>query len=346
MTQRQQMTHYTSINAHAHAAGDPGASVVLTLDQAGARPGPRAVAVGFFDGVHIGHQTIIRRLVNEAAAGRLLPTCLTFEPHPLQVIEGRRGGPPMLTTLDEKVSIMRDMGVGECVVAPFTPEFAAHSPGEFAQLVVRETLDARVVMVGYNFTFGRSGFGKADDLRRFGEDLGFRVIVVDPVMVNGVPVSSTAVRQAVSQGDMYAARGMLGRPYSVRGRVVHGDGRGRRLGIPTANVDVPAGRLLPLGGVYATIAYSGDLYAASVTNVGSRPTFAQGPEGPARAPLVLETYVPGFSGNLYGRNIEIRFLKRLRDERRFEKGEDLVRQVLDDARQALHLASREAPEGG
>ncbi|NPV71278.1 MAG: riboflavin biosynthesis protein RibF [Firmicutes bacterium] len=331
--------------------------VVFNLDEAASGPGPRAVAVGFFDGVHAGHQAIIRRLVSEAQGTDLLPTCLTFEPHPLQVVGNGPGGPPMLTTLEEKVSIMNRMGVRQCVVAPFTPEFAGISPYEFARGVLKENLDARVVLVGYNFTFGSGGTATAEDLGRLGRDLGFRVIIVEPVIVSGVPVSSTAVRQAVSRGDMAAAREMLGRPYSVSGRVVHGDGRGRTLGVPTANLDVPPGRLLPLRGVYATVAVAGEFRAASVTNVGSRPTFlgCAGPAtplqgapdaGPGAVRVAVETHIPGFCGDLYGRTLEVRFLKRLRDERRFERREDLVKQVLADALAALDLVSHDTPGGG
>ncbi len=198
------------------------------------------------------------------------------------------------------------------------------------------------VLVGYNFTFGARARGNAGDLRRFGERLGFRVIVIDPVVVNGSPASSTAIRGALARGDVESARAMLGRPYSLRGVVVHGDGRGRGLGIPTANISVPPVRLVPAAGVYATVAAWRGLSAASVTNVGWKPTFrATGGGEPS-----IETHILGFDGDLYGATLELHFLAKLREERRFDDQAALVEQVGADVKRALDICSAERAKGG
>lgn len=308
--------------------------VIRSLNDVSRTPGPRAVALGFFDGVHLGHQRIINELVAESRRSGLVSTCLTFDPHPLLVLQPRSHGLKMLTSLEERLALFDSLGVETAIVAGFDQEFAMMSPGEFARSVLKEAIGARVVACGFNFTFGQGGEGTSADLARLGSDLGFAVRVHRPVLVDGVAVSSTVIRRAVEAGDVTRARVMLGRPYSLQGEVIAGDGRGKRLQIPTANLRVSPERLLPACGVYATVSETVMGRFPSVTNVGVRPTF------PAAAATV-ETHIGGFSGDIYGTEMKVLFLKRLRDERLFAGGDELTEQVRKDAALAREIAAGE-----
>ena len=309
--------------------------VVLSIEEARSIRGPKCVAIGFFDGVHIGHQKIIGAVVRESQKRGLLSTAITFEPHPLRVLKTETP-PPLLTPLDKKLELLASLGLDACAVLSFSPDFAGLSAEEFSRCVLKDGFEPRLVCVGYNFTFGHRGVGTPDTLRELGRKLGFRVKVFAPVKVGGVTVSSTAVRELVAGGRVKEARRLLGRPFSIRGEVVAGDGRGRQMGIPTANLVPPPEQLLPADGVYAVVVKARGRSYVGVTNVGRRPTFPS----PRR---LVEAHLLDYSGHLYGQDIEVFFLEWLRAEQTFPDAEALRRQVVLDSQKARRLAG---PEGG
>lgn len=277
------------------------------------QPRPRRVAVGEFDGVHLGHR--------EVMAGN--DTVLTFEPHPASVVRAG-GGPKLLTTLEMKAELIAELGVEELVVVPFDESFAHQEATEFIERVLIDALAATHVSVGANFRFGHRARGTAALLAADGR---FETRIVPLVELDGVPVSSTRIRLLIESGEVDAAAQLLGAGFRMRGEVVHGDKRGRELGFPTANI-VPDPRLTcPGRGVYACRA--GERLAA--VNVGVRPTF-----GEDLRPLV-EAYVLDFEGELYGQWLTIEFIARLRGERRFASVEELVEQMHRDVERTREL---------
>ncbi len=290
-----------------------------------------SVALGNFDGVHVGHRALLARM-KEDAARRGAPSVLyTHEPHPAVVL--RHGTPPpRITTLEEKIEIVDSLGIDYMVVEPFTIDFAAQTPEAFVRNVLVERLGVGHAFVGNNFGFGRGRAGKAADLRRLGLASGFETTVVPPVVVGDAPASSTRVRQAVQDGEMELAAALLGRPFALRGSVVHGAARGQGLGFPTANL-APDKDLQPARGVYACQAIVDRCPEPAVTNVGVKPTFG----GEA---LTIEAFLLDFHGELYGHVIELRFLAKLREERRFPDVEALKTQIAADVERAREILAK------
>ena len=288
-----------------------------------AEPRPRHVAVGEFDGVHLGHREVI--------AGA--DTVLTFEPHPRAVV-APDAAPKLLTSLDIKTDLIAGLGVRELVVIPFDRSFAAQSAQEFIDSVLVEQLQAERVSVGENFRFGHKAQGDADLLRR--QD-AFEARVVPLVEVDGEIVSSTHVRGLVVAGDLEQANRFLGSPFQLRGTVVHGDERGRELGYPTANLVPDNALVYPGNGVYACRAAFEDggewRWWPAATNIGVRPTFVTG------RGVLVEAYLLDFDGDLYDRELRIAFLARLRGERRFDTVDGLVEQMHRDVRDARTIAA-------
>jgi riboflavin kinase/FMN adenylyltransferase len=277
-------------------------------------PRPRRVAVGTFDGVHLGHREVI--------AGA--DTVLTFDPHPSAIV-APNASPPLLTTLGRKAELLEAVGVEELVVIPFDKEFAARSAGEFIDEVLVGTLGATHVSVGENFRFGHKAQGDTDMLAA---DERFETRVVPLLEIDGEVVSSSHIRGLVLGGAVMYADRLLGAPFVVQGEVVHGDKRGRELGFPTANLVPRTGYVTPGHGVYAC--RTGDGHVAAV-NVGVRPMFVTG-----RGELI-EAYLLDFDGDLYGTELRLEFLKRLRGEKRFASVDALVEQMhldVDEARRA------------
>jgi riboflavin kinase / FMN adenylyltransferase len=288
-----------------------------------AEPRPRHVAVGEFDGVHLGHREVI--------AGA--DTVLTFEPHPRAVV-APDAAPKLLTSLAVKADLIAGLGVRELVVIPFDRSFAAQGPQEFVDSVLVERLGAQRVSVGENFRFGHKATGDADLLRR---QAAFEARVVPLVEVDGEIVSSTHIRGLVVAGELEKANRFLGSPFQLRGRVVHGDERGRELGYPTANLVPDNALVYPGNGVYACrAAFEQDgewRWWPAATSIGVRPTFVTG------RGVLVEAFLLDFEGDLYDRELRIAFLARLRGERRFDTVEGLVEQMHRDVESARAIAA-------
>jgi riboflavin kinase / FMN adenylyltransferase len=297
------------------------------------------VAIGKWDGVHLAHQSIISVLVAEARAEGGQALVMGFHPLPMAVLRPNQA-PPMLQTLEERAEVLAAMGVDVHLAMPFSPTFSAMPPEEFVRNVLVGELEARQVMVGFNFTFGRGGSGTAETLTRLCEPHGIPVRVFPPVRFDGESVSSTEVRFSVASGDMERATRLLGRPFALSAIVVEGDKRGRQIGYPTANLDLAPGRQLPAAGVYVARATvleqpgrcgslpcrveprSGPTFGAML-NLGWRPTF-QGRD------LRCEVHLLDFSGDLYGKELRVEFLQRLRGEQAFQGIGALKAQLAQD----------------
>jgi riboflavin kinase / FMN adenylyltransferase len=291
-----------------------------------------AITVGTFDGVHRGHQDVVARLVRLADARALTSIVVTFDPHPLDVVNPS-AAPPLLTTRAEKLDALEQTGVDVVVVLPFTAEMAAMSAERFVDEILLARCRLRALLVGHDHGFGRDRMGDASVLQALGAVRGFSVELVAPVQGSeGHPVSSTAIRRAVAGGDLARAADGLGRSYGVWSTVVHGEKRGRSLGYPTVNLaPVSARKLLPPDGVYAVRVLLPDGEYGGMLNLGGRPTWDE-------AERRLEAHLFDANGDWYGQPVEVRFLKRLREVRRFDDAESLRAQLRADedlARAAL-----------
>jgi len=301
----------------------------LAIDRDGA-----AITVGTFDGVHRGHQDVVARLVRLAAARTLTSIVVTFDPHPLEVVNPS-AAPPLLTTRAEKLEVLQGTGVDVVVVLPFTPALAAMSAERFVDEILLARCGLQALLVGHDHGFGRDRMGDASVLQALGALRGFSVALVAPVQgAEGHPVSSTAIRRAVAGGDLARAADGLGRLYGVRSTVVHGEKRGRSLGYPTVNLAPIAPRkLLPPDGVYAVRVALAEGEFDGMLNLGGRPTWDESERR-------LEAHLFDVSGDWYGQAVEIRFLKRLREVRRFDDAAALQAQLrLDEALARAALAT-------
>lgn len=285
------------------------------------------ITVGTFDGVHVGHRDLLTRVTARAAARSLPSLLVTFEPHPLEVVNPS-AAPPLLSTTDEKLQAIAESGLEYAAVIPFTAALAALDASEFVERVLLERFCLRELVIGYDHGFGRRRAGDVNVLRELGKRHDFSIGVVEAIALDGVPVSSSAIRRAVSYGDLTGAQRMLGRRYSFSGRVGHGDQRGRLLGFPTLNVRIPSARkLLPPTGVYAVHIQSERGTFGGMMNLGPRPTFGD-------AALSLEVHLFETSGDWYDSCVRVEFVQRLRDTKRFESPDALVTQLRADERAA------------
>ena len=306
------------------------------------RPGT-VVTIGNFDGVHVGHQEILREVVERAAAGvadsraarkELVPAVLTFYPHPARVLRPQQA-PSLLETLPQRLADFAALGIAAALVLQFDAELAQASAEEFAKKYLVETMRARVVLVGATFRFGHKQLGDVELLKELGRKRGFEVEIVTPVIEGGAVVSSTAIREAVRAGRMEDARRMLGRPFALVGEIRTGTGQGRKLVVPTLNLATEQ-ETLPKSGVYVseTVLSSGTY--RSVTNIGVRPTF----DGTR---LAIESHLFDFSDALTAGPMKVRFLQRLRDEQKFSGPEPLREQVLKDIEHAKAIFEKASP---
>ena len=297
--------------------------------------GPTVATVGNFDGIHRGQRAVLEPVTTRASVAGARSAVITFEPHPLSILRPQRP-PQRLTTPDQKRELIRGAGVDLLVNVRFTREFATTKAREFVQHLLHEALGVVEVYVGSDFGFGHQREGNLELLERMGRDLGFRAVGIEEVRAGDQVVSSTRVRQKIREGEVEAAAALLGRPFAMTGRVVHGEGRGREHGWPTINLD-PDHDLLPADGVYASqvwIPLRRKMYHA-VTNIGRRPTF------PGANARVVETHVFDFGREVYGDRIELSFVRRLRGEQRFPSVEELIEQIGKDATAAREYLARE-----
>jgi riboflavin kinase/FMN adenylyltransferase len=303
----------------------------------------RVLAIGTFDGVHIGHQAVIGRAIEIAAERGLRSMALTFEPQPIAVLRPELK-PAVLTHIAFKAQLIERLGVDELLVVPFTKALSRIRAERFAEMLVSPPVGAEAVVVGENFRFGHQGRGTWEMLAQFGRSRALRVEA--PAMVTSPddkPVSSTRIRRLVATGQVAAVIPLLGRMHSVEGVVVHGDGRGRGLGIPTANLEIPGDSALPSRGVYAGRAVLAGGRSAAAVNIGVAPTFTA---ADARSTLRLEAFLLDHDGSdIYGQTMRIDFIERLRDERRFESVDALMAQVHEDIDRTRQLAAKPPAEG-
>lgn len=290
-----------------------------------------AVGLGNFDGVHLGHRRLIGELVRDAKriGGKAL--IFTFHPHPAMVLEPENA-PPLLLTQEAKEKMIARLGVDVLLRIPFTSEFARTAPEDFVTGVLLEGLGARVVLVGYNYTFGYRGEGTVALLREYSRKYGFELHVIPPVSVDGLVVSSTLIRELLKKGEVAKAARFLGYPPFLEGVVVPGDRRGTELGFPTANVEPDEKVIVPARGVYSVrVAVNGGTYAG-VANIGLRPTFYSQSPRPG-----IEVHLLDFRDDLYGKYIQVHFVERLREERRFASPGELVEQIRQDIKRAREI---------
>ncbi len=288
-----------------------------------------ALTIGNFDGVHLGHQALIRRLLEVSATDELTPVVMTFWPHPRQVLFPERGHCP-LTSREDRFALMEAMGVPYVLELPFTHRLASLEAGTFVRDIL-VPMCLRYLVVGYDFSLGRNREGSVSVLKELGALLGFRVEQLLPVMADAVVVSSTTLRRLIAEGDVAKAATLLGRWHGFSGEVLHGDGRGRSLGFPTANQHRPE-VVLPAEGVYVTQASVDGRSMPAVTSVGRKPTFGENE-------LCVETFLLELDGsqNLYGHTMRLEFVERLRNEQRFASTDELKQQIAADVRAARQV---------
>jgi riboflavin kinase / FMN adenylyltransferase len=295
--------------------------IVRGLDSVPLDARPSAVALGTFDGVHLGHRAILGTALGRARAVGLDAVACTFDRHPMEILNPERAPLP-ITTVEERLALIGETGVDVVIVLAFTRELAAIEPEAFVKDVLLGRLRAREIVVGDSHRFGRAARGDARMLVDLSGRFGFQAHVVPPMAVDGAVVSSSEIRAALQRGDVSGAARSLGRPYGITGQVTSGAGRGRTLGFPTANID-PDRPVLVARGVYrGLVTVDGGRHAA-VVNVGVRPTFGE-------TTLAVEAHLLDFAGDLYGRRVRLDFIARLRDEMRFPSIEDLKAQVARD----------------
>lgn len=291
----------------------------ITMPQTGS-----VVTVGFFDGAHIGHRQIISRMIEEARARGLQSALVTFDIHPLSLVDPENA-PKLLTTTDEKLELFESLGLDIVAVLDFDEKLRAMPAIDFATDTLCGRLGAKVFVAGYDTKFGRGGEGKVEFLKKHGPGLGFEVIEIGAVAHRGVIVSSTAARNALSAGDMEMVAAMLGAPYRVKGPVIRGAGMGAKLGYRTANVQPPPGKLIPRTGIYAAyVRLDGAVYKSAL-NIGYNPTVRSDLAAPS-----LEAHILNFDADIYGRTVEIEFIRYIRAEQKFESLDDLVRRIQID----------------
>jgi riboflavin kinase/FMN adenylyltransferase len=300
--------------------------IISNLEELG-RPAP-VVALGNFDGVHLGHQAILRSALERARDLDGSAFALTFDPLPAKVLAPDRA-PRLILTGADKAELLAKSGIDGVIVLSFTLALSRLTPREFAQKYLHERIRARAVVVGHNVSFGHQRAGNAATMETLGQEFGFATIIVGPVALEGTEVSSTGVREAIAAGDLRRAARMLGRPHFISGPVVHGRERGRTIGFPTANIE-PRTECTPPDGVYATRIVLKDGAYGSITNIGMRPTFAE----PART---FEAHIFDFDRDIYGEEVRLELYERIRPERKFSSAAELAQQIAADLKRAREI---------
>ena len=289
---------------------------------------PVWLTIGIFDGVHLGHQVLLQKLIKHARQDGILSVVLTFRQHPETVL-GHNSEMFFLTTLEERIRLLKASGVDEVIVLDFVPAIATISALNFLTALINN-LHMVGIVAGPDFALGQNREGNISRLAEFGKTLGFKLAIVPPMVVGKEIVSSTLIRQSLSQKDLRKVARLLGRPFSLQGKVIRGEGRGSTLGIPTTNIEVPAQQALPENGVYATRAWINSQQFDSVTNIGTRPTFGEGERS-------IETHIFDFDARLYGSCLRIDIIEQIRSERRFDTIEALVATIANDIVKAKEI---------
>jgi riboflavin kinase / FMN adenylyltransferase len=301
--------------------------IIRDLDSLGLYPFP-VVALGNFDGVHVGHQMILRAALERAQAAGGSALAVTFDPLPAKVLNPNRA-PRLIMTPEDKHELLRSFGLNGVIVLTFTRELSMLPAQEFVRDYLRHRIGARMVVVGHNVSFGHARAGNAEMMEQLGRELGFETIVVGPVERDGIVVSSTQVRKLITAGEMRRAAVLLGRPHFLRGPVVHGRERGRTIGFPTANIQSRT-ECWPPDGVYATRVVMEEGSYPSITNIGMRPTFGE----PERT---IEAHIFDFDRDIYGREVKLEIAERIRPERKFESAQALAAQIAADLQRAKEI---------
>jgi len=281
------------------------------------------LTIGVFDGVHLGHRHLMAKLIELARQQGLASGVITFSRHPREVLAPKTRL-PFLTDIERRIELLKSEGVGAVIPLTFTPQLARLTPKEFLSLLKKQ-LRMRGLVVGPDFALGRNREGNTNALHLLGEEMGFSLTVVPPLTLDGEVVSSTAIRQALAEGGMKRAQKLMGRPFSLHGQVVRGDRRGIKLGFPTANLNTEAEQALPADGVYTSRAYIDDRAYPAMTNIGIHPTFGGDKH-------LVEVYLMDYRGDLYGRDLTVEIIERLRGEIKFDTPEELEKQIAEDVK--------------
>jgi riboflavin kinase / FMN adenylyltransferase len=295
-------------------------------------PGPLFLAIGVFDGVHLGHRAVISTSAEHAQEANGTPVVVTFDPHPEKVLRPN-AAPHLLTATPHKIALIRDLGVGHLLIITFDKQFAATEPEDFVQQLVKHSKPLREICVGHEWSFGRNRRGNLELLKKLGARFNFNVVGIPPVTINDELVSSTRIRLAVETGDLTKAALMLGRQYTILGSVVRGDDLGKKIGFPTANLSAH-NEQFPPNGVYLAEAKLDTVIYPGVVNLGYRPTISTG-----KSHRTLEIHLLDFDRDIYGEDLEVRFIRYLRPEKKFENIDALVRQIEADVKQARELCA-------
>jgi riboflavin kinase/FMN adenylyltransferase len=306
--------------------------ILESISELSRLPGPLFLAIGVFDGVHLGHRAVISTSAEHAQEANGTPVVVTFDPHPEKVLRPK-AAPHLLTATPHKIALIRDLGVGHLLIITFDKQFAATEPEDFVQQLVKHSKPLREICVGHEWSFGRNRRGNLELLKKLGARFNFNVVGIPPVTINGELVSSTRIRQAVETGDLTKAARMLGRQYTILGSVVRGDDVGKKIGFPTANLSAH-NEQFPPNGVYLAEAKLDTVIYPGVVNLGYRPTVSTG-----KSERTLEIHLLDFDRDIYGEDLEVRFIRYLRPEKKFENIDALVRQIEADVKQARELCA-------
>ena len=291
------------------------------------------LTIGVFDGVHLGHQRLISELLNQAKKRKMISGVVTFRHNPEKLLY-HHNKLPFLTDIEERLNLLNQVGVLTIIPLSFTPELAKLSARRFLTLL-QKYLNMRGLVVGEDFALGKEREGNTDNLKKLGRSMNFDVIVMPPLTINGETVSSTTIRKALAVGDMLKVRQLTGRPFKLTGKVVAGSGRGVSLGFPTANLEIPSEHVLPPDGVYTGRTYiNGNVYS-SMVNIGKNPTFGINKR-------TVEAYLLNYHGDLYGTDLQLDIISRIRDEKKFDSIDELKRQVAKDIRQGKKSLNAES----
>ncbi|MCX7816778.1 MAG: bifunctional riboflavin kinase/FAD synthetase [Syntrophales bacterium] len=290
------------------------------------------VTIGNFDGVHLGHREIFQRLIREAKNAGRQAVVITFDPHPKMLLHPERRPFYLINTKEEKIDLIKREGIDGLIIIPFTYEFSRITADEFIFEILWKNFKVKKVLIGHDYTFGHAKGGNKHTLIQWGKKLGFSVEIMEPYTMDGKIISSTLVRKTIQSGDVRKAAAYLGRPYNMRGTVIHGHHRGKGLGFPTANV-LPEKVLFPADGVYAAFAELGEELLPAVVNIGNNPTFGDDK-------VSIEAFILDFTGDIYGQKINVLFLERIREERKFPSPAELVEQIQKDIKKAQEIFSK------